>query len=679
MAVGVEMQLSALCAAAGAQEGVVLAMLARILGNLLDNPKESKFRRLNPNSDKLKNELLCYAGALELLTSIGFRQSPDGFLELPVGEAPAATMALAAVRQHCGGGQGYATATRGSGGIQAYDVLAQVARSEGGDEVLKLLERILDNIRRYPNNDKYRCINLSKASGQKVMPAIELLRVAGFERISTPEGEDVLQLGRPNVDILERVWAMVWWAGRGHSALSELPAEGTAAAAALGACLGAAAGDALGAPLGGQEPMAVNAFEVDKALEMCGGGLWTVAPGQVTGHTELLLCLAEALADAEGSVFPCEDVAVRYGRWGKTHPFRADRACLQVFHRPMPPDKMTERAREVNQKSLSSGALVRCAAVAVMGAALKSPEKAAALANEDARLSHPSRVIAHANSALAFTIAMLIGGTSGTVAVEELERWMKRQQERIRTGVPKPGDGPRGQGFTHISAGGEEADAWSPPGEELVACEEVIRWVRKAKGSEPLPFSDMSVKKTLVSKVHTCLEEDPDVERARSLKKLCDLLMFFDTGTSLGRHLIDAENIHAPAGGANFRRKNVALNIKAQIEEHCGMKFPRSGQLLAMVRLFVVMCLSSPRRRWYPAKKGLRMQLFVFLTATMMSLTIGLQVVFLMLMYIRTRGCELSQHHRIVLPVAKTRAKALENQVMKLLTQLLSPHIWVTE
>ncbi|CAE7193644.1 draG [Symbiodinium sp. CCMP2592] len=476
-------------------------MLARILGNLLDNPKEIKFRRLNPNSDKLKNELLCYAGALELLTFIGFQQSPDGFLELPAGEAPAATMALAAVRQHCGGGQGYATATRGSGGIQAYDVLAQVARSEGGEEVLKLLERILDNIRRYPNNDKYRCINLSKASGQKVMPAIELLRVAGFERISTPEGEDVLQLGRPNVDILERVWAMVWWAGRGHSALSELPAEGTAGAAALGACLGAAAGDALGAPLGGQEPMAVNAFEVDKALEMCGGGLWTVAPGQVTGHTELLLCLAEALADAEGSVFPCEDVAVRYGRWGKSHPFRADRACLQVFHRPMPPDAMAERAREVNQKSLSSGALVRCAAVAVMGAALKSPEKAAALANEDARLSHPSRVIAHANSALAFTIALLIGGTSGTVAVQELERWMKRQQERIRTGVPKPGDGPRGQGFTHISSGGEDADAWSPPGEELVACEEVLRWVRKAQGSEPLPFSDMSATALLSKEV----------------------------------------------------------------------------------------------------------------------------------------------------------------------------------
>ena len=67
-----------------------------------------------------------------------------------------------------------------------------------------------------------------------------------------------------------------------------------------------------------------------------------------------------------------------------------------------------------------------------------------------------------------------------------------------------------------------------------------------ARDVEQTSFSE--VKKTLVSKVHTCLEEDPDVERARSLKKLCDLLMFFDTGTSLGRHLIDAENIHAPAG-----------------------------------------------------------------------------------------------------------------------------------
>jgi len=510
----VESQLSALCAAAGAQEGAVLALLGRILGNLLDNPREVKFRRLNPNSDKLKNELLRYSGALDLLLTIGFQQSSDGYLQLPPGEAPAAAVALAAVRQHCGGGQGYATATRGAG-AQGYNVLREVARGKGGDEVLKLLERILDNIRRYPTSEKYRCISLTKASGQKVLPALELLKEAGFERVSTPSGEEVLQLGRPNVDVLERVWAMVWWAGRGHAVYDELPSD-PIASKALGALLGAAAGDALGAPLGGQEPLAVTALEVDKALEMCGGGLWAVAPGQVTGNTELLMCLMEALAEAEGPAFPSEDVAVRYGKWGKSHPFRADRACLQVFQRPMPPDAMAERAREVNQMSLSSGALVRCAAAAVMGAALKSPEKAAELANEDARLSHPSRVVAHANSALAYAIALLIGGASGAAAMTELEKWLKRRLEGIRTGLPQKTDGPRGQGFTHL-AKGDEPDTWSPPGEELVACEEILRWVRKALGQEPLPVSDMSATSLLNKEVGSV--EIPFCHAVRHLHK----------------------------------------------------------------------------------------------------------------------------------------------------------------
>lgn len=47
-----------------------------------------------------------------------------------------------------------------------------------------------------------------------------------------------------------------------------------------------------------------------EALEMCGGGLWGVAPGQVTGHSELLLCTAAALAEAGGgpaTKLPMED------------------------------------------------------------------------------------------------------------------------------------------------------------------------------------------------------------------------------------------------------------------------------------------------------------------------------------------------------------------------------------
>lgn len=44
-----------------------------------------------------------------------------------------------------------------------------------------------------------------------------------------------------------------------------------------------------------------------EAMEMCGGGLWGVAPGQVTGHSELLLCTLSALAEGGQGPFPMEE------------------------------------------------------------------------------------------------------------------------------------------------------------------------------------------------------------------------------------------------------------------------------------------------------------------------------------------------------------------------------------
>lgn len=46
---------------------------------------------------------------------------------------------------------------------------------------------------------------------------------------------------------------------------------------------------------------------VAEAMEMCGGGLWGVAPGQVTGHSELLLCTLSALAEGGQGPFPMEE------------------------------------------------------------------------------------------------------------------------------------------------------------------------------------------------------------------------------------------------------------------------------------------------------------------------------------------------------------------------------------
>ncbi|CAK9003684.1 unnamed protein product [Durusdinium trenchii] len=483
----IEKQLHRLCAAAGGQQETALSLLSRILGNLVDNPKESKFRRLNPNSEKLKNDLLRHEGALELLSAVGFKPTEDGHLEVPPGAPTAAEAALAAVKRGAGHG-GYVAGAKHSSQPEAaaeLAVLKALRCSPEGKEVLQLVERILDNVRRYPNNEKYRCINLAKSSGHKVVQALPLLKAAGFEEMSA-NGEDLLQLGRVHVDLLERVWAMVWWADRGHEMIKELPGPDSLGSRALGALLGMVVGDALGAPLGGQDPMAVTVQEVDKALEMCGGGLWGVAPGQVTGHSELLLCTAAALAEAGGgpaTKLPMEDMALRYGKWGKSLPFRGDRSCLQVFARPMPAESMAERAREVNQKSMSCGAMVRCPALAV---AAKTPEKAAQLANEDVQLSHANRTMAFACAAYSVALSQLINGK------EDVEQWLKRSLDRIKSGISSKAAGGAVQ-----PREGKDEDCWAPPGEELVACEQVLQWLRRAKSQEFLEVSDMAASSLL--------------------------------------------------------------------------------------------------------------------------------------------------------------------------------------
>ena len=68
--------------------------------------------------------------------------------------------------------------------------------------------------------------------------------------------------------------------------------------AALGCFLGALVGDAAGATLEfiGRQP---TREEVDWAMGMPGGGVWNVAPGQITDDGELTLCLARGLAVKE--------------------------------------------------------------------------------------------------------------------------------------------------------------------------------------------------------------------------------------------------------------------------------------------------------------------------------------------------------------------------------------------
>ena len=58
-----------------------------------------------------------------------------------------------------------------------------------------------------------------------------------------------------------------------------------------------------------------------------------------------------------------------------------------------------------------------------------------------------------------------------------------RSLERIKSGI----------GAKDGAKNGKEEECWAPPGEELVACEQVTSWLRRAKSSDPLEFSDMAV------------------------------------------------------------------------------------------------------------------------------------------------------------------------------------------
>lgn len=88
--------------------------------------------------------------------------------------------------------------------------------------------------------------------------------------------------------------------------------------AKLGCVIGALVGDAAGAYLEfiGHKP---SPEEVEKALTMPGGGIWELAPGQITDDGELTLCLAQALQECDK--FDLEKVSDWYNKWYASHPF----------------------------------------------------------------------------------------------------------------------------------------------------------------------------------------------------------------------------------------------------------------------------------------------------------------------------------------------------------------------
>ena len=134
-----------------------------------------------------------------------------------------------------------------------------------------------------------------------------------------------------------------------------------------GALLGLAAGDALGAPA--EFLTAEQVVEKHGVITgMIGGGVYDVAPGEITDATEMMLCVAESLAD--NGRFEPEDIIARYAAWLESHPLHVSltvRAALISYRSGTHWDVASRRAFEIlGGPTAGNGSLIRCAPVGLL-------------------------------------------------------------------------------------------------------------------------------------------------------------------------------------------------------------------------------------------------------------------------------------------------------------------------
>lgn len=178
---------------------------------------------------------------------------------------------------------------------------------------------------------------------------------------------------------------------------------------AKGALWGALVGDAAGAYLEflGRSP---TQTEVDRAIQMPGGGCWDVAPGQITDDGEMTIALARALIDTRH--FNLNSVARSYRAWCLSRPFDIGIATHNALGQgdledPEIADICLGRARLRNHASKANGCLMRATPLAVWGCNQDIPSLVNA-AKADCQLTHPNPTCQVATAAYVVAIRHLI-------------------------------------------------------------------------------------------------------------------------------------------------------------------------------------------------------------------------------------------------------------------------------
>ena len=185
---------------------------------------------------------------------------------------------------------------------------------------------------------------------------------------------------------------------------------------AFGSLMGACIGDAAGAHLEflGRKP---SSEEVLRALALPGGGVFELAPGQITDDGELTLCLARGLV--AGNEFNLELIASEYAMWIASQPFdvgnttRQSLGCIgvpqwrSVASQFGYAEAMTRAARYSCMGSKANGSLMRATPIGIW-AHRKPDEEIARYAIQDSSLSHSNDSCCHAVACYCIAVANLV-------------------------------------------------------------------------------------------------------------------------------------------------------------------------------------------------------------------------------------------------------------------------------
>lgn len=178
-----------------------------------------------------------------------------------------------------------------------------------------------------------------------------------------------------------------------------------------GCLLGQVAGDSLGQLVEFKSASQIaRRFPDGGPRYLADGGTWDLIAGQPTDDSELALALARTIVHRGG--FDLEAVAAAYGRWLESSPFDVGNTTRQALsaadRNAISSGQAASRARAAaSHQSQANGALMRISPLGISGCRLE-PDRLAAMARDDASLTHPHAICQEASALLTGTIAAAI-------------------------------------------------------------------------------------------------------------------------------------------------------------------------------------------------------------------------------------------------------------------------------